>query len=437
MAFLEEINQFMMQHDLSPGNVAISLPRSRISLQSMELPAPDRNTIAAMIGFELEKHFFSKPEDLYFTYHATELPENRFHIVLSAVKKETADYYLQLVERLGLKVTTMDVSTLSNFNLLTKDQTKNQVIAMIDLCSNAFDISLIKNGNIELSRNIPIKNPATRNSYFLNDLPAKHYETLSNELGKEIIDEILSTLSCCDRIGKDEKIEHIYILGGGPYAKTLQIGERAGAPTTNIDLPHGLNAPLPLNFDLAYSSASLALALRELRRSAIETNLLPATLSPRKKRINIKTTIGMSLAVILLLIGFIAGKTIYKRKALASIEKQLQELKLQVAPLEKIDLDYEGVKPYIDAIDAIKKLSPQKLPVLEELTRALPPNTWLTEISVIKDKVEIKGISATASALIPLLENSPHFKDAGFNGSIIKTPEGERFTIRLNLKERK
>ena len=435
--FLEEINRFIMQHELSLANAAISIPRSKIILQSMELPAPDRNIVDSMIGFELEKHFFSKPDDLYFTYHAAEMQENRFHIALSAVKKEIADYYLQLIERLALKVTVMDVSPLSNLNLLLDSKTKNQVIAAVDLCSNAFDISLIKNGNIEISRNIPIKDPVTRNTYFLNDLPAEHYETLSRELGKEIIAEIVSTLSSCDRISKDENIEKIHILGGGRYAEPLvkQVEELSGVQTTALKLPNNLIHSEA--FNPAYFATSLALALRELKRCTVETNLLPAALRPRKKRVNIKTTIAMSLAVALLSIALSAGQIFYKRNTLASLENQLQELKSQVVPLEKIDRDFEEVKPYTDAVSAIKKKSPQKIPVLEELTRILPKNTWLMEISVKNDKVEIKGISATASALIPLLENSPHFKDTGFNGSIVKAPEGERFAIRLNLREKK
>lgn len=435
--FLEEINRFILQHDLSPTSVVISLPRSRVSLQSIELPAPDRNVIDSMIGFELEKHFFSKPDDLYFTYHATALQENRFHIVLSAVKKEIADYYLRLVERLSLKVSAMDVSTLSNLNSILNGQTKNQLMAVIDLCSNAFDISLIKNGTLQISRNIPIKNPVIRNSYFLDDLPAEHYETLSRELGKEIIDEVVSTLSCCDRIGKEEAIEQIHILGGFRYAEALvrQIGELAGVPTASANVPHGVNTSP--EFDRACFFTSLGLALKELKPGKIETNLLPATAKTRTKRVSIKTTFALAIGVLLLSTGLFAGKILYKKNTLESIDNQLQELKVQVAPLEKIDRDYEAIGQYLDAITKARKLSPQKLPVLEDLSKVLPQNTWLTDISIINDKVEIKGVSATASALIPLLENSPHFKDTGFNGSIVKAPEGERFTIRFNLKESK
>lgn len=437
--FLEEINRFLLQHDIASTHVAVSLPRSLISLQSVELPAPDRNTVDSMVIFELEKHFPFKPEDLYFTYHTTATQENHFHVVLSAVKKEVAEYYHQLIERLPLKVAVIDSSVLSNLNLILNDQTQNQLVAMIDLCSNTFDISIIKKGAIEISRNILIKNPVIRNSYFMNNLPADYHANLSSELGKDIVSEIINTLSCCTRIGKDETIGQIYIMGGGHYAEDVAkaIEESSGVSTIKVIPPYRVNSSLPIDLNPAYFSTSLSLASRELKRSIVDTNLLPESLRPKKKKSNIGTTVALTLITILLSIGFVVGKNMQKKAALTSIEKQLQEVKTQVAPLEKIDIEYEEIRQYAEIIRAIKKYSPLKLPAMEELTRILPPNTWLTDISIVKEKVEIKGVSATASALIPLLENSTHFKDAGFNGTIVKTPEGERFAIRFNLKDDK
>ncbi len=437
--FLEEVNRFLLQHDIVSTHAAVSLPRSLTSLQSLELPAPDRDTVDSMIVFELEKHFLAKPEDLYFTYHATATQENHFHIVLSAVKKEIANYYQQLIERLPLKVAVIDSSILANLNLILNDQTHNQLLAMIDLCSNTFDISIVKRGALEISRNIPIKNPVTRNSYFLNNLPAEYHASLSSELGKDIVSEIVNTLSCCNRIGKDETIEQIYIMGGGHYAEDVarEIEESSGVSTIKVTPPYRVNSALPIDLNPAYFSTSLSLASRELKRCAVETNLLPESARPKRKKSNIWATVALTLITILLSVGFVVGKNMQKKVALAAIEKQLQDVKTQVAPLEKIDIEYEEIKQYADIIRAIKKYSPLKLPAMEELTRILPQNTWLTDISIVKEKVEIKGVSATASALIPLLENSIHFKDAGFNGSVVKTPDGERFSIRFNLKDDK
>lgn len=436
--FLEEINRFLLPYDLSSTRVVISPPRNLVSVQSVELPAPDIHVIDSMIGFEVERHFFSKPEDLYYTYQASPLGENRFYVFLSAIKKDKADYYLKLVERLPLKVAVMDVSTLSNLPLLTSGQNPIHLLAAVDICSSAYEISLIKNGNIEISRNIPVSNPAMRNSFFMDDLPPEQYANLSEELAQEIVKEIVTTLSCCDRINKDEAIEQIHILGGGHYANTLasQIESHSGVPTTITNPPYKAISH-PAEFKPVYFSTSIGLALRELKPGPVETNLLPTSIRPKKKRVNIKATLALFIGLLLLATGYISAEVYYKRNTMTTLENQLHELKRQVAPLEKIDQSYGDMERYLKIINTIKKQSPPKLPILEELSKVVPKDTWLTDVSIVNDKVEIRGLSAVSSALIPILESSPHFKDAGFNGSIVKTPEGERFTIRFNLESDK
>ena len=63
---------------------------------------------------------------------------------------------------------------------------------------------------------------------------------------------------------------------------------------------------------------------------------------------------------------------------------QLNEIKGQVASLEKIDLEYEALKNYVDILSTISKQYPDKLPILDELSHSLPRNTWLTHLKVKK-----------------------------------------------------
>jgi Tfp pilus assembly protein PilN len=125
---------------------------------------------------------------------------------------------------------------------------------------------------------------------------------------------------------------------------------------------------------------------------------------------------------------------VYTNKTLTTLDDQLNEIKGQVASLEKIDLTYDSLKQYVDILNTIKKQYPNKLPVLGELTRTLPRDTWLTHLNFKQREVEVKGFSPVASKLIPLLEQSKTFVGAGFLGTIIKESAGEKFTIRADLE---
>ncbi len=84
-----------------------------------------------------------------------------------------------------------------------------------------------------------------------------------------------------------------------------------------------------------------------------------------------------------------------------------------------------------------KRNSPRELAVLNELTKALPDNTWLSRLSQNKADVKISGYSAAASELIPRINAVPLFKNPTFSSPIVQDTERklERFDISFELKD--
>lgn len=436
--FLDKISDFLMLYDANPDSVVISLPRSLVAFKSFDLPAPDRKTIDSMIGFELEKHCAASPEDMYYSFHVTEKSKNLFHIVLSAVKKDVADYYLQLIRKLNLMPTSITVSTFSNLNLIRHGNggLKERVAILVDLGSKSVDISIVKDGAFESSRNVPIIDPEFSSRYFAENVPAEYRERKSEKLANIIITEIESALASCNNILPEDAVEKIYIFGGGQFAEPLALHIEKQSEVTSV-IAH---SPIRINGSFEYIPSlletSLSMGLRELKRRWADINILPPHLRPKKKTFNIKTTLGLAAGVAFLLIGVLVAKVIHGNVTLSSLEKQLQELKEQAVAFEKIDMEYAQLQKPIEYFKNIDKSSPLKLPALEELSQVLPNDTWLTDISISKDKLEIKGFSSSASKLIGILENSALFKDTAFSGSIVTQEEGDKFTIRATLEEK-
>ncbi len=76
--------------------------------------------------------------------------------------------------------------------------------------------------------------------------------------------------------------------------------------------------------------------------------------------------------------------------------------------------------------------------ILDKLSAVLPDNTYVTELHLADNKVQIVGISADASSLIPLIEQSEIFKSATFFAptTTSASDRGERFHIEAQIEAR-
>jgi len=90
----------------------------------------------------------------------------------------------------------------------------------------------------------------------------------------------------------------------------------------------------------------------------------------------------------------------------------------------------------LSAVRDEKKAAVPLVRILEEMSHVIPDSTWLTDIEVDGDTVTFTGFSASAAALISVLEASPLFRSPTFNAPIVRVTnqQGERFTINMTIE---
>ena len=72
---------------------------------------------------------------------------------------------------------------------------------------------------------------------------------------------------------------------------------------------------------------------------------------------------------------------------------------------------------------------------LDALAKALPDNTWLTELRLSEGRIRMTGISQDVPGLVPLIEASPAFAGATFYAPTARLPggQGDRFHLEARL----
>ncbi|ACK49887.1 Fimbrial assembly family protein [Methylocella silvestris BL2] len=82
-----------------------------------------------------------------------------------------------------------------------------------------------------------------------------------------------------------------------------------------------------------------------------------------------------------------------------------------------------------------KSDAPSMIVVYDELSRILPDDSYLTELRVESDKVQIVGVARDATGLIRLIEQSPQFTHAVFFAPTTRLPSdaGQHFFIEAHI----
>jgi general secretion pathway protein L len=122
----------------------------------------------------------------------------------------------------------------------------------------------------------------------------------------------------------------------------------------------------------------------------------------------------------------------------SALDQERQQLQSQIAARRAaLRLSQNGAAGSAQAVLVQRKQTiPATVMVLDSISKVLPDGTYVTELRVDGDKVQIIGVTQEAPPLIRLIEQSPQFTQATFFAPTTRSPNeaGERFHIEAHLK---
>ncbi|MGH6934971.1 MAG: PilN domain-containing protein [Methylocella sp.] len=119
------------------------------------------------------------------------------------------------------------------------------------------------------------------------------------------------------------------------------------------------------------------------------------------------------------------------------IETQRDDLTSRIAERRAaIQPGRDGASEAALNLQRLKHEAPSSVIVIEALSRLLPDNTYLTELRILGDKMQIVGVTRDAPSLIRLIEQTSHFSHATFFAPTTRSPSdsGERFSIEAHIE---
>jgi Tfp pilus assembly protein PilN len=213
-----------------------------------------------------------------------------------------------------------------------------------------------------------------------------------------------------------------------PFSELLQGASPLPAPKLNLAKRNG---------SVGFEWPALAAAYAGLIRSSSSfINLLPAQerwQPQRGARVPVYA-LGGTAALLALTLASHAWieRALYER----ALERALRRLEVPAQQLRRQNQETSTLETRAAVLEDLRAGNWRKLHLLQQLTKLLPDGTWLQQLQISEDTVEIFGYSNHAAELVPPLENSPYFSQVEFTAPITRDNQSrEVFRIRMRLKQ--
>jgi Tfp pilus assembly protein PilN len=235
----------------------------------------------------------------------------------------------------------------------------------------------------------------------------------------------------------DRVDDHVEFYGESParplFSASFEAEEdRAGAMAcAELRIDPGTE-PRPLQ-DLV--SAAPAPPYVAALASACPRLFLPLNLLPKEQRQASSRVLWIPAsvfgAVALMLAGALVAFPGYEnRRYLRSLQAEIAKIEPRASRVAALDAQVEAVRRSTLVLDDFRRRAKADMDVLNEMTRILPPSTWLNMIEITRNQVILVGEADQAAPLLKVIDASPLFEASEFTTPPNRIQNGEMFRIR-------
>ncbi len=370
-------------------------------------PRAALENLAQVVAYELDRWLPLPADQVYYDFQVQEETDTEVRVLLMALPRSRVEECLSLFAETGLRALAVQLGFVAAGNAFA---------GFGRLMPGPWLLLHLEARSVELLH--------------LRDGVVQSYE-YGRDLGKaELSKHILTQVERICASYPHPKAMAIY----GSHESDFQVGALQGYELEIIYPSRlALTGGLP-ETDGDRAVPAVGAALMCLGKVLLGSNLLqPEERAPVK--LSRFSTTTMLLAVFLgLFIFWGAGVLIHTPIELYRLNRQIARITPEAQQVEGLMKETRNLANQMASLRKIGN-SPDKLKILNDLTRLIPDNTWLFNLKLNKQQLEMDGMSKSASDLIPLLDKSGWLDKAAFASPIVTDANKlEHFKIKGETK---
>ena len=118
------------------------------------------------------------------------------------------------------------------------------------------------------------------------------------------------------------------------------------------------------------------------------------------------------------------------------ISSELESMEGTVKKVKQLQSEYQKMQNQVGYLVRIKENNPSIIEMLNLLTKVIPDHTYVQRLSLESGQLSIQGVSASASELIAIIDQTGLFDEIRFAAPVTQSgADGlERYSITANIK---
>jgi Tfp pilus assembly protein PilN len=359
--------------------------------RQVSLPRAASENLAQVVAYELDRFLPLPAGNLLYGFQVLAQTETEIRLMLMAVPRDQVEECLRLLTEATLKPVAVELAPTAAGKVFTlSGRTLPPSWLLLHLADSSFELTHIQ------------------------DAKVKAFAQGRHLRGQDLSRAVLAQVDGMAAEGPGPRMLCIYGRDGTDFkAGALKKHELEVIYPRHLAIP-GLRPDMNLDQVLPAVGAGLSC----FGQAPLGVNLLPPAARAAIQLGRFSFTALLLMVFVGLTCAWGASAFIQTRVELYRVNQQIAELSQEVKEVEGLLRESRVLAQQMESLGKIAQ-SPDKLTILKELTRLIPNNTYLVNLRLSKQYVNLSGMSSAASDLIPLLDKSGLLKKTEFASPIV------------------